>query len=125
MKKNLSVLAVAALALAGCAPAQADASRVASTAAVAHYSVGNTANSINEVREALEHEGMRAQVHANLDSLLSSSEAYATSFEFERDLFVCEQLHPVPADHEVDHPESTPLANCVRSTFEAYQAGRP
>lgn len=124
MKKNLAPLAVAALALAGCAPAQADASRVASTAPVEHHSVGNTANSIAEVREALEQDGMRAQVHTNLDSLLSSSEAYATSFEFERDLFVCEQLHPVPADHEVDHPQSTPLASCVRQTFEAHQAGR-
>ncbi|MCS3494100.1 hypothetical protein M2368_003128 [Arthrobacter sp. JUb119] len=124
MKKNLSVLAVSVLALAGCAPAQADASRVASTAAVEHRPVGNTSNSITEVRKALERGDLRAQVHANLDSLLSSSEAYATSFEFERDLFVCEQLHPVPADHETDHPESRPLANCVRLTFGAHQAGQ-
>ncbi|MFJ2318385.1 hypothetical protein ACIOTN_16985 [Glutamicibacter sp. NPDC087661] len=124
MKKNLTPLAVAALALAGCVPAQADASRVASTAAVKSHSVGNTSNSITEVRDALERDDMRAQVHANLDSLLSSSEAYATHFEFERDLFVCEQLHPVPADHETDHPESRPLANCVRLTFEAHQAGQ-
>ena len=124
MNKNPTILAIAALALAGCAPAQADASRVASTAAVEHHSVGNTSNSIDEVREALEHDSMRAQVHTNLDSLLSSSEAYATSFEFERDLFVCEQLHPVPADHDVDHPESKSLADCVRQTIEAHQVGR-
>lgn len=125
MKKNLTPLAVATLALAGCAPAQADAGRVASTAAVERHAVGNTASSIDEVREALEHDFMRAEVHTNLDSLLSSSEAYATSFEFERDLFVCEQLHPVPADHDVDHPESKPLATCVRQTYEAHQGGRP
>ncbi|MGP9034573.1 hypothetical protein ACT17S_16100 [Glutamicibacter mysorens] len=124
MKKNLTPLAVAALALAGCAPAQADAGRVASTAAVERHSVGNTTNSIEEVRKALEQDGVRAQVHTNLDPLLASSEAYATSFEFERDLFVCEQLHPVPADHEVDHPESKPLATCVRQTYEAHQAGQ-
>ena len=124
MKKNLTPLAVAALALAGCAPAQADTGRVASTAAVEHRAVGNTTNSIDEVREALEQDSMRAQVHTNLDSLLSSSEAYATSFEFERDLFVCEQLHPVPSDHAVDHPESKPLATCVWQTFEAHKAGR-
>lgn len=119
MKKNLSVLAVAALALAGCVPAQAEANRVVSTAAVAHYAIGNTANSITEVREALNREDMRAEVHDNVEELLSSSEAFETTFEFERDLFVCEQLHPIPADHEPDHPESTPLANCVRSTIEA------
>lgn len=124
MKKQLSVLAIAALALAGCAPAQADAGRVASTTAVERHAVGNTSNSIDEVREALEQDNMRAQVHTNLDSLLSSSEAYSTSFEFERDLFVCEQLHPVPADHEVDHPESKPLANCVLHTYEAHQGGQ-
>lgn len=124
MKKHLPVLAIAALALAGCAPAQADAGRVSSTAAVEHRAVGNISNSIDEVREALEHDGMRAQVHANLDSLLSSSEAYATSFEFERDLFVCEQLHPVPADHEVDHPESKPLADCVLLAFETHHVGQ-
>ncbi|WP_190263645.1 hypothetical protein [Glutamicibacter nicotianae] len=123
MKKNLTPLAVAVLALAGCAPAQADTGRVASTAAVEHHSVGNTTNSIDEVREALEQDSMRAQVHTNLDSLLSSSEAFATFFEFERDLFVCEQLHPVPADHDVDHPESKPLADCVRHTYEAHQGG--
>lgn len=124
MKKNLTPLAVAALALAGCAPAQADAGRVASTAAVEHHAVDNTANSIDEVREALEQDSMRSQVQTNLDSLLARSEAFATSFEFERDLFVCEQLHPVPTDHEADHPESTPLAQCVRGTYEAHQAGR-
>ncbi|GAA3305557.1 hypothetical protein [Glutamicibacter nicotianae] len=124
MKKNLTPLAVAALVLAGCAPAQADAGRVASTAAVEHHAVGNSSNSIDEVREALEQDSMRAQVHTNLDSLLSSSEAYETPFEFERDLFVCEHLHPVPADHEADHPESNPLATCVRHTFEAHQIGR-
>lgn len=124
MKKHLSVLAIAALALAGCAPAQADAGRVASTAAVERHAVGNTSNSIDEVREALEQDSMRAQVHTNLDPLLSSSEAFATSFEFERDLFVCEQLHPVPADHDVDHPESKPLATCVLQTYEAHQGGR-
>jgi hypothetical protein len=123
MKKNLTPLAVAALALAGCAPAQADAGRVASTAAVEQHAVGNTASSIDEVREALEQDSMRAQVHKNLVPLLSSSEAYATSFEFERDLFVCEQLHPVPADHAVDHPESKPLATCVRQTYEGHQGG--
>lgn len=124
MKKNLTPLTVAALALAGCAPAQADANRVASTAAVERHAVGNSSNSIDEVREALEQDSMRAQVHTNLDPLLSSSEAFATSFEFERDLFVCEQLHPVPADHEADHPEAKPLADCVRQTFEAHKAGR-
>ncbi|UTM47081.1 hypothetical protein [Glutamicibacter mysorens] len=123
MKKHLPVLAIAALALASCAPAQADAGRVSSTAAVEHRAVGNISNSIDEVREALEQDGMRAQVHTNLDSLLSSSEAYETAFEFERDLFVCEQLHPVPANHETDHPESKPLADCVRHTFEAHQVG--
>lgn len=123
MKKNLTPLAVAALALAGCAPAQADTGRVASTAAMEHYSVGNIVTSIDEVREALKQDTMRAQVHTNLDPLLARSEAYGTSFEFERDLFVCEQLHPVPADHEADHPESKPLATCVRHTYEAHQAG--
>ncbi|KWR73303.1 hypothetical protein RN04_03415 [Arthrobacter sp. W1] len=124
MNKNLPALAVAALALAGCVPAQADAGRVASTAAVEHHAVGNTFNSIDEVREALDQDGMRAQVHMNLDSLLSSSEAYETAFEFERDLFVCEQLHQVPADHEADHPESKQLADCVRHTYEAHQRGQ-
>lgn len=123
MKTNFAVLAVAALALAGCAPAHADASRVVSTAAVAHYAVGNTANSIAEVREALNREGMRAKVHANVEELLSNSKGFETSFEFERDLFVCEQLHPVPADHDIDHRESKPLATCVRQTFEAHQVG--
>jgi len=123
MKQSLSVLAIAALALAGCVSAQADTSRESSTAVAAHYVVGNTANSIDEVREALERVDIRAEVHNSLEELLSKSEDFGTSFEFERDLFICEQLHPIPEDHEANHPESRPLANCVLLTFETHQVG--
>lgn len=124
MRKDLSALALTVLALAGCTAAQEDADRVASTVAVEHHSVGGTSTSIDEVRDALEQDGMRNEIRTNLDVLLSKSEAYSTPFELERDLFVCEELHPVPDDHEVDHPESEPLATCVRQTFEAYQVGQ-
>lgn len=124
MKKNLSALAVLALALAGCASAQADTNRAAGTATVAHYAVGNTATSIDEVREALKRNDMRAMVHNNIEELLSKSEDFGTSFEFERDLFLCEQIHPIPADHDANHPESRPLANCVLLTFETHQVGQ-
>ena len=124
MKQSLSVLAIAALALAGCVSAQANTSRVAGTADIAHYAVGNTTNSIDEVHEALKHDDLRAEVHENLSVLLTKSEDFGTSFEFERDLIVCEQIHPIPADHEADHPESRPLANCVLRTFETHQVGQ-
>ena len=52
--------------------------------------------------------------------LVSNTEFYGTTYEFERDLYTCEQLHPVPADHSIDHPESTPLAECVLATYKAH-----
>lgn len=124
MKKKLTALAVLALALAGCASAQADTNRAAGTSEVAHYAVGNTANSIDEVREALKRNDMRAMVHNHVEELLSKSEDFGTTFEFERDLFICGQIHPIPADHDANHPESRPLANCVLLTFETHQVGR-
>jgi len=124
MKKKLSVLALAALALAGCASAKSDRDPSVSTEQVEHVAVGNTANSIDEVREALERNDMRATVSANLDRILTLSEDLNTPFEFERDLFVCEELHQLPADHGPEHPESVPLATCVENTFQAHQIGQ-
>lgn len=125
MKKNLPALAIAALALAGCASAQADETRVTGSASFVTYAVGSTDNSVDEVREALESDALRVTVHDNLDALLSKSEDFGTSFEFERDLFVCEMLHPIPADHAPDHPESKPLADCTLGTYRAFDSGRP
>jgi len=124
MKKKLSVLALAAVALAGGALAQAIQTRAVSTEQVAHVAVGNTENSIDEVREALGRNDMRATVSANLDRILTLSEDLNTPFEFERDLFVCEELHSLPADHGPEHPESAPLAACVENTFKVHQVGQ-
>lgn len=42
---------------------------------------------------------------------------FGTSPEFERDLRECVQAHPIPADHEVDHPEAAPLTECVADVY--------
>lgn len=106
--------------------AQATETRVAGTADYGFTpdAVGNTVNSIDEVREALNTGAMRGIVRDNLDQILTLSEDLNTPFEFERDLLVCEKLHDLPADHGPEHPESKPLANCVERTFEAYQVGQ-
>jgi len=126
VKKNLATLAVAVLLLTGCVQAQATDTRVAGTADYEFTpdAVGNTVNSIDEVREALTSGAMRGIVRDNLDQILTLSEDLNTPFEFERDLLVCEKLHELPADHGPEHPESKPLANCVERTFEAYQVGQ-
>lgn len=125
MRKVLVAIAVTATALAGsgCVSANGHQDRAVGSAEVAHYAVGNTANSIEEVAEALKDQSIRANVHSHLGELLWKSEDFNTSFEFERDLFVCEQLHPIPADHEADHPESKSLADCVMLAFETHQVG--
>ncbi|UTT40231.1 hypothetical protein NMP99_02940 [Glutamicibacter mishrai] len=122
-KRNIipAVLGALAFALTGCG--QADEARAEGTAPV-YFPVGSTAGSIAEVREALDNDDVRNTVKDNLSLLLSRSEGFDTPFEFERDLFVCELVHPIPADHAPDHPESQPLADCVLQTFEAHQVGR-
>lgn len=116
-------LGISALLLTGCAQAQATETRIAGSAAyeVTPDAVGNTVNSIREVREALNTETMRASVRANLDRILTLSQDLNTPYEFERDLFVCEELHPLPVDHGPEHPESEPLTACVENTFNAYE----
>lgn len=107
--------------LSGCV--QATEPRVAGSAEypVTVDAIGNTTGSITEVREALTTDTMRTNVHDNLDTILTLSEDLNTPFEFERDLYVCEELHPTPADHGPEHPESVPLAACIEDTFTAHQ----
>lgn len=124
MRKRITisvVLAAIALATTGCA--QATDTRMAGTAEfqVSPDAVGSTVNSIKEVREALETAAMRGAVRNNIDRILTLSQDLNTPFEFERDLLVCEELHPLPADHGPEHPESKPLADCVEKTFQAHQ----
>ncbi|WP_404285236.1 hypothetical protein [Glutamicibacter arilaitensis] len=57
--------------------------------------------------------------------LQAKADMFGTSIELERGLYDCEQAHPIPVDHAPDHPESVPLADCVKLAFEAHQAGRP
>ncbi|WP_334121890.1 hypothetical protein [Glutamicibacter sp.] len=119
-----AVLGISVLLLTGCM--QSAEARVAGTAEyqVSPDAVGNTVNSINEVREALETASMRGAVRNNIDRILTLSQDLNTPFEFERDLFVCEELHPLPSDHGPEHPESAPLAACIEDTFTAHQAGQ-
>ncbi|MGP9033663.1 hypothetical protein ACT17S_11395 [Glutamicibacter mysorens] len=42
---------------------------------------------------------------------------FGTSPEFERDLRDCVEAHPIPTDHEVDHPEAAPLTECVADVY--------
>lgn len=51
------------------------------------------------------------------------AEMFGTSPEFERDLRGCLEAHPIPADHEVDHPTAVPLAECVAKVYEAHAGG--
>lgn len=51
------------------------------------------------------------------------AEMFGTSPEFERDLRECLEAHPIPADHEVDHPAAVPLAECVAKVYEAHAGG--
>ena len=51
------------------------------------------------------------------------ADLYGTSPEFERDLRECLEAHPIPADHEVDHPAAVPLAECVADVYEAHAGG--
>ena len=81
----------------------------------------DTGRSIPEVREALKVESIKDTITAADATLRQNTEFYQTTYELERDLLVCETLHPVPAGHPVDHPESIPLADCVKATFTAYQ----
>ncbi len=110
--------------LSGCA--QATEPRVAGSAEypVTVDAIGNTTGSITEVREALTMDTIRASVRDHLDTILTLSEDLNTSFEFERDLYVCEELHPTPADHGPEHPETLPLAACIEDTFTAHQVGK-
>lgn len=119
-----AVLGISVLLLTGCM--QSAEARVAGTAEyqVSPDAVGNTVSSISEVREALETAGMRGAVRNNIDRILTLSRDLNTPFEFERDLLVCEELHPLPADHGPEHPESKPLADCVEKTFQAHQVGQ-
>lgn len=118
-----AAIGVSALLLTGCVQAQATEARIAGSTAyeVAPDAVGNTVNSTNEVSEALSTSEMRSSVRSNLDTILTLSQDLNTPYEFERDLFVCEELHPLPADHRPEHPESEPLTACVEDTFNAYE----
>jgi len=125
MRKRITITVVlAAIALAPTGCAQATDTRIAGTTEPTHPAVGNTVNSIKEVREALKTAAMRAAVRNNIDRILTLSQDLNTPFEFERDLLVCEELHPLPADHGPEHPESKPLADCVEKTFQAHQVGQ-
>ena len=104
MRKRFIVPAlVVGLALTSCA-ATADAGR-----------------SIPEVREALKTQSIKDSITGADAMLRQNTEFYQTTYELERDLLVCETLHPVPAGHPVNHPESVPLADCVKGTFDAYR----
>ncbi|UAV84816.1 hypothetical protein BV113_00220 [Glutamicibacter phage BIM BV-113] len=125
MRKRITITVVlAAIALASTGCAQATDTRIAGTIEPTRHVVGNTVNSIQEVREALETAVMRGAVRNNIDRILTLSQDLNTPFEFERDLLVCEELHPLPGDHGPEHPESKPLADCVEKTFQAHQVGQ-
>lgn len=117
MKKILSLAAVALL-LAGCAPA-------AAAVESEPVAVGNTARSTPEVREALAEHDMRVVVKDTMAELLDASAVHDTTFEFERDVLVCELLHTVPVEPSDptygDYSESDLLSDCLNLTISAHE----
>lgn len=125
MKKLLATGAITGLLLTGCTPAYAESDRVAESVEYVSVPVGDVSNSIPEVADALESYDMRVIVNDTLTELLDASATYETSFEFERDLLVCEQLHVTELDPSQenygDDPEAEPLSDCINLTISAHE----
>lgn len=125
MKKVLATSAAVALLLVGCAPAQADTVRDVTSEPFESVAVGDVTESLPEVREALTEYDMRVVVRDTMTELLDASATFETSFEFERDILVCELLHQVPVDFDDptydDYPEGDALSDCVNGTIAAHE----
>lgn len=100
-----------AIALTACTPASAT-------------EVGGIDNSIQEVALALQSDDMRQVITDTAQELRDAATEFGTTFEFERDVLVCEQLHPTALDetdpnYETD-PEAIPLSDCINGTIASH-----
>lgn len=85
---------------------------------------GDVSRSIPEVASALSGVDMQEIVADTDKELRDAALAYGTSYEFERDILVCEQLHmtqiePEDEGYELD-PQAEPLSDCLNLTISSY-----
>jgi len=86
--------------------------------------MGNTDHSIDEVAMALTSSDMRRVITDTRAELIGSAENFGTTFEFERDILICEQLHQPSVsvdspDYGAD-PESDLLSDCLNGTIASH-----
>lgn len=86
--------------------------------------MGNADRSIPRVAHELEAPAMRQIVADTAKELRDAATVYATTFEYERDILVCEQVY-VPLLNENapdygDDPTALALSECLNRTIDAH-----
>lgn len=81
-------------------------------------------NSIPEVQTALANPVIQQVVSDTHKELVDTADKYDTSFDFERDILICEQLHPTVISPDSPlygyDPQAQPLSDCLNLVISAY-----
>lgn len=130
MSKRITALAAGLLSLAaltaatGCATAPTE--RVAETTAATIPAIGllDGSNSIQRVRTSMTDPEIQQAIVNTERELRDAATEFDTTFEFERDILICEQIYvtlePAGSPAYFDDPTATALSECINLTIAAH-----